>query len=246
MQAFAVDKGAFRTILELRQVKWLRQALGMDFHAMRLLRTMQRIDHAVQEDLDQIRAVDLRDDILTQRMDDEFVLLRGGVNFQEFAQVGQDLAGADGRLFGGALAQETEIALRDFDAIVDLPGDAGQPVLHQIQAAAFESGGAADVLVDYLDETRDDGQRPVDVVNDAGINLALGANDFLLQLLVVQFFLQLAQLLIDGAHLLGDRVPFHGGGDGGAHGGNIERLGQVIASPQPQRLPRRFYRLVSR
>src|SRR5207248_4875413 len=67
------------------------------------------------------------------------------------------------------------------DALPILAGDPGQTILDQIQAAAFEGGGAADVLVDDLDEARDNGKRAVDVVDDAGVDFAFGADDFLLQ-----------------------------------------------------------------
>ena len=205
---------------------------------------MQRVDREVEENLNEVRTVDFGEQVFLEGMDDQFVLMRAGMDLQQFAEVGQDLIGADGGPFGGAIAQETEVALGDFDAIVDLPGDAGQPVFDQLQAASFEGGGAADVLVDDLDEARDDGQRPVDVVDDAGVDFALGPDDFLLQLLVVEFFLEFVQLLVVGVDLLGNQVAFHRVGNGGAHGGNVERLGQIIARSQPQRLPSRFNRLV--
>ena len=83
-------------------------------------------------------------------------------------------------------------------------------------------------------------------MDDAGVDFTLGPDDFLLQLLVVQLLLEFVQFLVVGVDLLGNQVAFHRVGNRGAHGGNVERLGQIIARSQPQRLPRRFNRLVGR
>src|SRR5437773_11081758 len=102
------------------------------------------------------------------------------MDLQQFAQVGEDLIDANGGPVGRAFAQETQVPLGDFDAIIDLPGDAREAVLDQREVAALERGGAGDMLVDDFDEAGNDGERAVDVMNDARVNLSLGPNNLLL------------------------------------------------------------------
>ncbi len=105
--------------------------------------------------------------------------------------------------------------------------------------------GIAHALVDDLDEAGNDGQRAVDVVDDAGVNFAAGAGDFLLQFLVVQFDLEGGQFFVVGADFVGEGMPFHGGGDGFANGGDVEGFVEVIAGAQAQGLADGVDRLVS-
>ena len=83
-------------------------------------------------------------------------------------------------------------------------------------------------------------------MNNAGVNLPFGADDLLLQFLVVQLLLQVAQLIVIRAHLLGEDVPVHRIGNGRPHGGYVKGLGQIVTRPQAQRLAGCLYRLVSR
>ncbi len=96
--------------------------------------------------------------------------------------------------------------------------------------------GVADALVHELNEAGDDGQRPVDVVDDAGVDLAARGRHLLFDLLALQLAQQFLQLLGVGVDLALQGAPLHGGGHGGAHGGDVERLVDVIAGAQPQRL----------
>ena len=59
----------------------------------------------------------------------------------------------------------------------------------------------------------------------------------LLDLLALELAQQLLQLVGVGVDFAFEAAPLHGVGHGGAHGGNVERLVDVIARPQPQRLP---------
>ena len=148
---------------------------------------------------------------------------------------------------GGAalLAHEIEVAVGDVDAVADLPGDAAETVLDHFQVFAFEALGLAHALVDDLDEAGNDGQRAVDVVDDAGVDFAAGAGDFLLEFLVVQFGLEGLEFFVVGADFVGEGVPLHGGGDGFADGGDVEGFVEIIARAQAQGAADGVHRLVS-
>ncbi len=142
------------------------------------------------------------------------------------------------------LAHETEVAMGNLDAVADLAGDAAQAVLDHFHVFAFQAFGFAHALVDDLDEAGNDGQRAVDVVDDAGVNFAAGAGDFLLEFLVVQLDLEGGQFFVVGADFVGEGVPLHGGGDGLADGGDVEGFVEVIAGAQAQGLADGVHRLV--
>ncbi len=81
-------------------------------------------------------------------------------------------------------------------------------------------------------------------MNDAGVNFAAGAADFLLQLLVVQLRLQGRELFVVGADFIGKGMALHRGGNGLAHGGDVKWLVEVIARAQAQGLADGLDRLV--
>ena len=167
------------------------------------------------------------------------------MDVEQLAQIVQDQVDVDAGGGGRLLAHETEVAMGNLDAVADLAGDAPQPVLDHLHVLALQPFGFAHALVDDLDEPGNDGQRAVDVVDDAGVNLAAGAGDFLLELLVVQLDLQSGQLLVVGPDFVGEGMPLHGGGDGFADGGDVEGLVEVIAGAQAQGLPDGVHRFVS-
>ena len=74
------------------------------------------------------------------------------------------------------------------------------------------------MLVDDFDEAGNDGERAVDVMNDARVNLSFGPHNLLLDFLIVQFALQLMQSLVISADFFGEQMMVHGAGNGGAHG----------------------------
>jgi hypothetical protein len=144
------------------------------------------------------------------------------------------------------LPHEIEVAVRDVNAVAHLPRDAAQPVLDHFHVLAFQALGLADALVDDLDEPGNDGQRAVDVVDDAGVDFAARARDFLLQFLVVQFGLQGLEFFVVVEDFVRERVPLHGRGDRLANGGDVKRLVQIIARAQAQRPADGVHRFVSR
>lgn len=51
-------------------------------------------------------------------------------------------------------------------------GEALHPLLDLFEILAFGAGLLADALADQLNEVGDDGERAVEVIDDAGVNLA--------------------------------------------------------------------------
>ena len=129
-------------------------------------------------------------------VDDELVSLRGGVTDEEVLHVGQDLADAGvGAGIGAATIEEGEIAARDLEAAVDLASDVLEVALEAGQLRALDAFARNHRAVDELDEPGDDGERAVDVVQDAGVDLALGPRHFLLQPLITDLLLKILELV---------------------------------------------------
>ena len=86
-------------------------------------RALEAVDGEVEQNLDEVGAVDAHIDVLGKRFDEERVVLDGGMDAEQFVQVGEDVIDADGRVLLGILAQETEVTAGNLDAIRDLAGD---------------------------------------------------------------------------------------------------------------------------
>ena len=139
------------------------------------------IDGEVEEDLDEIGAVDLDGHVLRERADFELIVSDGGMNAQELAQIGQELVDADARGVrapgvGGGPGNGGEI----LDAVGDLADDDFEALLDKMHVLQVKLGGVANPLADDLRRSPEmTGQRPVDVVDDAGVDLAAGLGELL-------------------------------------------------------------------
>ena len=92
--------------------------------------------------------------------------------------------------------EKAEIAAGKFDAIGHLARDALGILTEFIQHFAFEGVGISDGMLHQIHIARDDGERTINVVNDAGVNLVAGAGQFLPDLLVMHLGLKLQQSLV--------------------------------------------------
>jgi hypothetical protein len=207
---------------------------------MVLLAALQRVERQIQKNLDQIRAIGRDGHVFGQRMDQKLVVANGRVNAQQFPEVAQDLVGPDSGGSVGLLAQEAQVSAGDLDAVGDLAGDAFEAILDHFEVFAIHAGRVADALVDDLEEPGNHGQRAIDVVNDAGVNLASGAHNLFIHMRLLQFLLELRQFFLVGADLAAEAPSFERSMNGGAHAGDIERFVEIIASPEPQGLPDRY------
>lgn len=117
-------------------------------------------------------------------------------------------------MFAGGLAQKTEEAAGDFDAVGDLMGEAFHPLLDLLEILAFDAGLLADALVDQLNEVGDDGERAVEVMDDAGVNLAPVLGHFFLKFLPLQLGVQFVQFFGVETDFVGERAALHGVGHG--------------------------------
>jgi hypothetical protein len=228
-EAIAVHKPLVGAVRQLIQRDRLLESVGGEGDLMWGGGGLESVDGEVKEELDQIGSVDLGEDIGVQRLNDEVVLFEAGMDAEQFADVAKGLLEADAHACLGGVAEEAEVALGDFNAIIDLPRDTSQAVFDEVEAFAFHAGGTLDAAVDDVDKAGDDGQRAVDIVEHACVDLAFGTDDFLLDLLIAEFFLEVAEAAEAGFALLGEATAVHGAGDGGAHGFEVEGFGEVVA-----------------
>src|SRR5690606_19940342 len=129
-------------------------------------------------------------------------------------------------------------------ATADLAIEIAEIVLHRLQLWPFDAGGVAHVPVNQVDEAVNDRERAVDVVRHAGVDLAAGARDLLLHLLLLAKALQLLERA--GVHLGPPRGPMLPDRTGvrRPHRGNVERLVPISTRPMTERRARGLERLV--
>ncbi len=111
---------------------------------------------------------------------------------------------------------------------------------------AFHAGGVLHRAIDHLDEAGNDGERAIDVVKDAGVNLAFGAGEFLLNALDLNLVLQRFEPIVRAVKFDRGLAFPRGPADRRAHRGNIEGLVQVIARAEAKGAPRCLHSLVGR
>src|SRR5204862_3306941 len=155
------------------------------------------------------------------------------------------LINQDANGFAGVLLQKSEVAPRDFDAVGHLARDAFQTVFDHLQILAGNIGGVADALVDHLDQAGNNRDRAVDVMDDAGVNLAAVLDDFLFEPLGLQFNLEALQFLGVVANFRRERAPLDGGRHRGPNGGNVERFVQKVVGAVAQSLAQRLDGFIS-
>src|SRR5262245_56892157 len=87
------------------------------------------------------------------------------------------------------LSEETQVAARNLDAVGHLACDPFEAVLDQLKILAFDLGHVANACVTDLEETGNDRQGPVDIVDDTGVDLTASADDLLIHLHLLQIAL---------------------------------------------------------
>src|SRR5882757_7130989 len=95
---------------------------------------------------------------------------------QQFPQISQHLVNPNASTIPGVLPEEAQVAARNLDAVGYLAGDSFQIVPDGFQLFAFNHRFLANALVDELEQTGDDGQGGVNVMDDAGVDLSASAN----------------------------------------------------------------------
>src|ERR1041385_2089694 len=81
LESIPVDEAILRTILKEGKIEWMKQELAANFHGMVHVRALQRVDGEVEENLDQVSAVDLHHDVFGQGVNEELVVLGVGMDF---------------------------------------------------------------------------------------------------------------------------------------------------------------------
>ena len=242
LEVIAIDETIFRSVHEHIEIDGMLMELAANLHAMMHRGALKRVQGQVQENLDEVRAVRRHRHVFGERMDEKLVVPRARVNAEQFPEVAENLVDPDARIIIRILAQETEIPPGNLDAIGDLPGDALETIFDRLQILVLYSRRIADPLIDDLEQTRNDRQRTVDVMDDARVNLAPRADDFLLHLQLLKLILELHQLLAVVANLAAKGSALQRTRHRRAHRGEVKGLVDVVARAEPQRLPHRLGR----
>src|SRR5436309_2149035 len=100
-------------------------------------------------------------------MNGQLIFLPAGMDLGEMTEVGQELIDSHARSVIGTLPQKTQIPAGNLDAVGQLAGDGLEAVFDELDRFFFEAGGISNALVNELDETGDDRERTVNVVDDA-------------------------------------------------------------------------------
>ena len=132
--------------------------------------------------------------------------------------------------------EEAEVASGDFDASGDLAIEALEVFLNVGELFAFYAGGVFHGEVNEFGEARDDGERAIDIVEDAGINFALAAGEFFGDLVSADFFLEAVEFLISALEVTRSMVFFDGEANGGANGRDFEGFIEVVAGAESKGL----------
>src|ERR1019366_8751733 len=246
VHALDVQQPVVWPVLERSQIERLAQNFTADLDAMTQRRALKGVDGEVQQNLDDVGAVHFDAKVFGHRLNAEFVVAPAGMNANELFEVFKQLIHAHARGFLRLPAEKTEVAPGNFHAIPHLPRDDAQAVLDEFQVLHFQPRHAIEALVEHLHETGNDRQRTVDVVDDAGVNVAARFGNLLLDLLVLQFGKQFLHFFGVAVNFTFERAPLHRLADGGADGGKVERLVDVIARAQPQCLTNRVRRFKRR
>ncbi len=203
---------------------------------MRLRGALECVDRQVEQCLNDVGAIHPHADFFRQRVNCKLMVVTAGMDLDQMIEICQQLIDAYPRGFIGLPSQETEITPRNLDAISDLPGDGLQPVFDEIQIIGAQPGRVTDALVHKLNEAGDDGQGTIDIMDDAGVNLAARMRHLLLHFLFLQLDEQFLEFFCVGVDFAFEGASLHCRRHRSPHGGQIEWLVYVIAGTQAKGL----------
>ncbi len=146
----------------------------------------------------------------------------------------------------GLAAQEAEVAAGDLDAVGHLAGDDFEALLDKLEVFHRKLGRVANPLADELNEAGDDGQRAVDIVDDAGVDLGPGFGELLVNVVALELGQELLEPFGVAADFALQGAAMHRVGHGRPHCRDVERLVDVIAGAEPQGLAHGFAGLEGR
>jgi len=106
---------------------------------MRLRQALERVNGEVQQNLDDIRAVDFHAKVRGRRRGGKFVVLNGRMHAHQLFQIRHQLADARRLRFAGLVPEKTQVTARNFDAISDLPLHNTQPLADEFQVLHLET-----------------------------------------------------------------------------------------------------------
>ena len=189
---------------------------------MRRVAGLQRVDREIEQDLQEVGPVDLGDGVGQQVVDDELMPECAGMADEQILQIDEHLLHAHVSVLDLGGVEEAEVAARNLEAAPDLAVQAVEIAFDRLELLTLELRGVLHRAVDQFDETADHGQRAVDVVQHARVNLALGPRHFLAHTMVGDFLVQRFELVMGVAE--GKRGPafLEGPRDRRAHCRDVE------------------------
>src|SRR5207244_1838428 len=125
-----VEVTVLGSIFQFAGIERFEQKLGTYLNPVVLRGRLQAVDRQIQQNLNEIGAIDFQLGLFGGRVDDQLIVFDARMELEKLPKIGQDLVQIDAGLGGGLVPQKTEIAPRNLDAPADLPGDPAEPVLN--------------------------------------------------------------------------------------------------------------------
>jgi acetolactate synthase regulatory subunit len=181
-----VQEPVFGAVSEGTKIQRVRQHTTLNIDRVRLRGALERIHRQVQEHLNEIGAVHADGNIDGQWLDIELMVLSTRMNASQVDEVREQLVHTDPGDLVGVTPEKAKIAAGDFNAVGYLSSDGLEPVLNELQILHFEASGVPNALVEELDKAGNDRERPIDIVDDAGVDFTPSMGHLLLDFLVLQ------------------------------------------------------------
>jgi hypothetical protein len=119
-------------------------------------RGLEGVNRKVKQNLDQFRGIDLGLNIAGQSLDEQLMSARRRVGAEQVSQVGEHLVYRHGGIFCGRLAQESQVAMGNLDAVLDLAPDEQQAMVDLGYVLPIQSGCLSYPVADGSDIPSDD------------------------------------------------------------------------------------------
>ncbi len=203
---------------------------AIDLDVVLLFGSLKRIGGEVEQHLQQVHPVDRRDEAFVGHMHQQAVLLCRRMHPHEITQIKQHVPEIRRRHHAGCPAHETEVALDDVRAELQLVTGIAKLLFHVGHIERLATRQQAHVQPEQFQQPQRRGERAVQVMDDRRVNLGLGALDLLLDLPPLHLQFQRAQT----GHPV---VALQGGTHHPAAFLNLKGLGEIRERTQLNGLP---------
>ena len=115
LETVAIDHPVHGAIHQAGKLQWMGQRTAADFDGVPRVGALETVGGQVEDDLHQVRAVDLDGDVFGQRFHPQFVFLHARMDAKQFLDFREDLVDAhDGGVLALALPEKPQVAARRF------------------------------------------------------------------------------------------------------------------------------------